>query len=436
MTHVERRRLNSWKEISDYLGREIRTVSRWERERGLPVRRVPGGKGHSVFAYSDELDAWLAGQSSLRTAAAPADATTSNAMARLTRAVPQPWRRTVLALAVVALLGGLTAVAVGVRTRPLDVRTFAIRGSTIAALDGEAREVWSHELEGEVRLPAAKSVVDDDVDGDDGREIVAGLSLALTPLESRDLLVRFDNNGTRRWSRSLSDSLTFGAGEYGPPWKTGAVFVYGVEGETRIAWTMHHRTWWPSILAVLDAEGRLLSRFANAGWMMALNITADQRHLLVGGWSNEHDGTILAALDVHQPTGSSPESPGSQFECLTCPAGRPVRYFVMPRPELATLTGYRMHTPLIDVTSSGTIEVRGRQNPLPSESAEIVYEFSPSLTPVRATASDAYWDWHRQLEADGKVDHDAAICPERNGFTVRQWDRAGWPDVAAPPAIR
>lgn len=37
----------------------MRTARRWNLERGLPVHRVPGGKGASVFAYSDELDDWL-----------------------------------------------------------------------------------------------------------------------------------------------------------------------------------------------------------------------------------------------------------------------------------------------------------------------------------------------------------------------------------------
>ena len=49
-----------WKEIADYLGTSPRTVQRWEQEKGLPVRRVPGSSGHSVFADSRELDNWLA----------------------------------------------------------------------------------------------------------------------------------------------------------------------------------------------------------------------------------------------------------------------------------------------------------------------------------------------------------------------------------------
>jgi hypothetical protein len=50
--------LQSWKEISDYLRRGVRTVQRWERDYGLPVRR-PGGQLHgSVFALALELDEW------------------------------------------------------------------------------------------------------------------------------------------------------------------------------------------------------------------------------------------------------------------------------------------------------------------------------------------------------------------------------------------
>jgi len=53
-------RLDSWKEIADYLGKDVRTAIRWEKERGLPVRRLPGGKRQPVFAFVAEIDAWVA----------------------------------------------------------------------------------------------------------------------------------------------------------------------------------------------------------------------------------------------------------------------------------------------------------------------------------------------------------------------------------------
>ena len=54
--------LVSWKEIASFLGRAERTVKRWERERGLPVRRIPGGERGGVYAYPAELRSWLLGE--------------------------------------------------------------------------------------------------------------------------------------------------------------------------------------------------------------------------------------------------------------------------------------------------------------------------------------------------------------------------------------
>lgn len=52
--------LNGWKEIAAYLGRDPRTVERWEKQRSLPVRRLPGSGRATVYALVSELDDWLA----------------------------------------------------------------------------------------------------------------------------------------------------------------------------------------------------------------------------------------------------------------------------------------------------------------------------------------------------------------------------------------
>jgi TolB-like protein len=52
--------LNSWKEISYYLDRNVRTCQRWKIELGLPVHRIDKNSQHSkVFAYKSEIDEWL-----------------------------------------------------------------------------------------------------------------------------------------------------------------------------------------------------------------------------------------------------------------------------------------------------------------------------------------------------------------------------------------
>ncbi len=50
--------LSGWKDIANYLRKGVRTVQRYERELGLPVRRPSGKIKGSVIATQSELDAW------------------------------------------------------------------------------------------------------------------------------------------------------------------------------------------------------------------------------------------------------------------------------------------------------------------------------------------------------------------------------------------
>jgi Flp pilus assembly protein TadD len=59
LTSRPNRRLDTWKEVGAFFGRDERTVKRWETTRGLPVHRVPGAGRSSVYAYTAELFEWL-----------------------------------------------------------------------------------------------------------------------------------------------------------------------------------------------------------------------------------------------------------------------------------------------------------------------------------------------------------------------------------------
>jgi phage terminase Nu1 subunit (DNA packaging protein) len=49
--------LTSWKQIAAHLGKGVRTVQRWERDLGLPVRRRGGQQ--SIVAFPTELNEWF-----------------------------------------------------------------------------------------------------------------------------------------------------------------------------------------------------------------------------------------------------------------------------------------------------------------------------------------------------------------------------------------
>ena len=114
-------RLDSWKAIADYLGRDVRSVQRWESERGLPVHRIPGSRSGGVFAYTAEIEAWLHGRSGGRdvhpqadprlAASSPVEQPTAaeNVEPSPTAPEPEPASRTKPILA--SVIAGLLAVA-------------------------------------------------------------------------------------------------------------------------------------------------------------------------------------------------------------------------------------------------------------------------------------------------------------------------------------
>ncbi|MGC9946000.1 MAG: hypothetical protein ABSF64_06475 [Bryobacteraceae bacterium] len=93
------RRLDSWKEIAEFLRSGERTVRRWEPERGLPVHRMPGTGRGRVFAYTAELSRWL--EAGGPDPAAPPPAVISSR--------PQRRARLVASVALLSLLGAIVA---------------------------------------------------------------------------------------------------------------------------------------------------------------------------------------------------------------------------------------------------------------------------------------------------------------------------------------
>jgi TolB-like protein/tetratricopeptide (TPR) repeat protein len=89
-------RLDSWKEIAAYLGRDVRTVQRWAKTGHLPVHRIPGGERPRVFALKVEIDAWLE-------TAEPARATEPVSPGRRPRVALLAWVAVLLVAGAVAL---------------------------------------------------------------------------------------------------------------------------------------------------------------------------------------------------------------------------------------------------------------------------------------------------------------------------------------------
>jgi tetratricopeptide (TPR) repeat protein len=89
-------RLDGWKSIAAHFGRERTTVIRWATERGMPVHRIPGAGRSSVYALTEELDAWLdASRSKGHIEASDARSAAPSVSGPAGRMLARSWRRIV-----------------------------------------------------------------------------------------------------------------------------------------------------------------------------------------------------------------------------------------------------------------------------------------------------------------------------------------------------
>lgn len=107
--------LNGWRSIATYLGRNQSTVKRWAAAKQLPVHRPQGSearKGVPVYAFADELDAWIKGHSNELLATISDDVDPAPTGIAGTAPIPNIRRPTRRALAIGLLATGLFAAGV------------------------------------------------------------------------------------------------------------------------------------------------------------------------------------------------------------------------------------------------------------------------------------------------------------------------------------
>src|SRR5437870_2840088 len=184
MSDIERRRLTSWKEIASHLRREVRTVIRWEKERGLPVHRVPGGRGRSVFAYTDELDRWSAG------GRAP-DAEPPSPTMR--------WKWIGVA-AGLALLPGLAA-GIAIAWPHGDIARVAVEAHGVRASTRTGRMLWIYPLASPAIVNNRRQTQIADLDGDGRADVIASLDVIPEASANAGLgqLLALDHGGRPIW---------------------------------------------------------------------------------------------------------------------------------------------------------------------------------------------------------------------------------------------
>jgi len=451
--------LSGWKEIAAYVGKGVRQAQRWERL-GMPVHRVQGMDG-VVYAYRAEIDAWrqlpsgatLESETGGSAAGAappeppvitdresPSDAREPGILI-IPKAIPSRRDR---AVAMVGL--GLLAIVLTFATASLlpprgDVSNVSVAGRMLHGLNSAGAVLWSFELGFTGRLLDQDTMVRRpspllaDLDSDGVNEVIVAVrnGHSYDELFTSDVLFCFSQDGTLRWSFSLpAISYTFDGQEFPGPTR---LLTWMTDGEGAVWAAANHHTWWPTVVLGITSAGEAKEYYVQSGAVFALNTwrVGEKKFLVAAGVDNEYGLATIAVVDTASGPATSPQTPGTGFNCDQCPRQSPALFALIPRSEISRVADVQPYSYGVRVDRAGSAM---RVSTFEGEKVVLYHLLKEDFTIVPEPAPDSYGQVHARLESENRLDHRFEQCPDRQASrTPFLWRPHGeW--SATPPARR
>jgi hypothetical protein len=445
-------RLTGWKEISAHCGKGVRTVQRWERELGLPVRRDTTLRGDHVYALVEEVDAWMLRAERTETpeerAAAPVDtppagASTAAWHTRLFAVGPRwlfPLLAVVTSVGIVAA-GGLRLAWLARNSG--EPARLLVDVDRIRVLDAGGAELWRYgfgfalqkESYSSRRPTEPTPFLIIDIDGDGTREVLFRAS----PARAADApLFCFNADGSLRFSWNQRSPVVFGTTVYQPPFGIRS-FLPGRRNGKPVLWTVAaHSPYFPSLLTALNSKtGRPETAYWNCGTLNALAFARLRGRdvILAGGVDNELKQPVLLAVDIEAANGSTPVTL-PYYRCDACPQAPPLAMVVFPIPDLPeqTANGGLSSVRQINVDEMGNLIVHiiypthAFKGELYGETGAL-YTLDRELRVLHAEFTADYEARHRYAEGLGLVRHPfkdseaSQLYPVQVSFAGAPWER-------------
>ena len=184
----------------------------------------------------------------------------------------------------------------------------------------------------------------------------------------------------------------------------------------------YHAPDWPCQLAVLDAAGKRMGEFWNAGYLTDLafhDLDGDGREeLIVAGVNNEYRGGCLAVFDTRKIAGSSPQT--GRYTCEGLGPGSMLYYVTVPYTDVAEA----IREP---VSGFAHLDVKANNRIRGTTSTSLYYEFGFDLAFLQVEDGNGFKVHHREMALLGRISSvldDAYLAALRDG--VRWWNGSVW----------
>jgi hypothetical protein len=437
---AEKGRLSSWKEISAFLGVDIRTCQRWEKKFGLPVQRIGNSAKSRVFAVPDELKRWREGV--YVNGQPPAE----GCVGEPPQSRPRHTHRItgfVSVASLALLIGAFIILSPGQDHQTVD---FRIDGSVLLGTNKQGRVLWSFDtklvdLQSEESIrkrfqvphPAVTgfgidfrslpSLLIGDFNGDEKNETL------FAPADIPDLrsgrVFYLDERGRELWQFDTKRSVTTGGVPYPPESVVRGIFVKDFNGDKRkeVLIISHTRMRDPTRVLLLDLEKNILGEYWHFGQISDIaigDIDGDGRPELLCSGQNNSGGRdqhpCFFILNPRNLRGAGPVlSPEFRIDGMS--VGSELVYVLLPLTPLEQQKSPGIAAIKIEYLDSGRIQVYvDVDNP--------IYEFDKDGRILTVTLGHSFRRLHETAVQAGKLaeapDYDRLCAELKSG--VRYFD--------------
>lgn len=414
------RELTSWKEIADYLSVTVRTAQNWEKTRGLPVQRIPGGG--RVFVRTEQLQSWRSNQGPPAKVQGLDFSNGSPPLHENTNTLKLPVT-TLRRIAIAAiLLVTIIVIAFKVLRESPRPKQFQVIRNTLIVTDEAGREIWRKTFDEGLFEQHYRASADDvstgwfgDLDGDGTIEMVFVMRAEIPYLKS-DVLICFGQNGNEKWRFVPGRQLISKRQTFTNKFTIASFRITRLAQERapNVILVARHNTDFPTQVAVLSADGHLQREYWHSGHIggnpRTLQI-ADLNgngvsELYLGGVNNSRTQATLVVLDPDSMEGASSEERGYQLDNF--PAGVEIARLFFERTCISSkLQEYNQVNRI--VADPDGLEVSVLESYTEPAGPLILNSLLPNLTLKNQTLSDGFIAVHNRMRSESKLDHQTEV---------------------------
>jgi hypothetical protein len=432
-------RLSSWKEIASYLGRDIRTCLRWDKNLGLPIHRVdPESPKSRVYAFKADLDEWLR-QASLN---------------KTEKQESPPrlgfWRKLLyLGVPILGIAAALLWIALNKYRGPVEPADFHIKKSVLVILNEKGKEIWRYDTglrnlaeENSYRSNFQFRRMDNsrvghqlpylmikDINADGKIEVL--FSTQTKDEMGEGELICFNDRGGELWRFPAGREMKFGSMVYSDDYRICGFDTCDIDndGDLEIFVSSLQNPHWPTQLVSLSSRGEVLGEYWHSGHLSEFafdDLDKDGKmEIIFAGLNNEYQKGCLVVFEVDDIQGSSPQME-DEYRCPELGKGSERFYILFPRTDVDLIAHPVEAVSRIDILKNGSLS-------LSTAISKIMYVLSPELTLENVVITHGFIQLHNEGVLAGKL---SSTLDEKYQESVKNgvlyYDGQGWVSKRTP----